>query len=208
MRLILIRHGECSWNKERRIQGCRTDTSLNDRGKAQAEEVALALKEEKLTAIYSSPLSRAVNTAQPLAQIHGLEVNIDPDLREIDAGELEGLSAEEVRERYGYFWKEWRIGTGAATRLPGGESLVELQSRAWRSIQRISKRHPDGVVVVFSHLLAILAVVCRALELDLSNLLRLRQGAAAITILNLGEQGASLALFNDTCHLTDGGNTE
>ena len=207
MRLILIRHGECSWNKERRIQGCRSDTSLNERGKAQAEKMARALKEEKVTAIYSSPLNRAVNTAQPLARARRLEVNIDPDLKEIDAGELEGLSEEELRKHYGEFWKEWRKGSGS-TRVPGGESLEELQRRGWRSIQRIMERHPDGVVVVFSHLLTIITLVCRALGLDLRNMWRLRQDEAAITILNLGEQDASLALLSDTCHLTNGGNTE
>jgi broad specificity phosphatase PhoE len=183
-----------------RIQGCRSDTSLNERGKEQAEKVALALREEKVDAIYSSPLKRAVNTAQPLAQIFSLEVNIEPDLREIDAGELEGLPVGELEKRYKGSWKQW-IKDSPTIPLPGGESVEELQRRAWGVIRRINGSHPEGVVVVFSHLFAILTIVCHILELDLVNMWRLRQNEAGITVLEVAQRGNFLLSFNDTCHL-------
>ncbi len=199
MRLILIRHGESSWNQERRIQGI-SDIELNERGREQAEKISIALRGEKVNAIYSSPLKRAVDTAKAIAQVHHLEVNIEPDLRELDVGELDGLREKEVNQRYGEFWKEWRKGDGSI-HLPGGESLEELQRRAWRAIQHIDGKHSNEVVIVVSHLFAIRTIICQALGLELGKSGRLKQDVAAISILNLEEQGSSLVLFNDTCHL-------
>ena len=199
MRLILIRHGESSWNRERRIQGI-SNIELNERGRKQAEKIAIALRGEKVDAIYSSPLKRAVDTAKAIAQVHHLEVNIEPDLRELDVGELDGLREKEVNQRYGEFWKEWRKGDGSI-HLPGGESLEELQRRAWRAIQHIDGKHSNEVVIVVSHLFAIRTIICQALGLELGKSGRLKQDVAAISILNLEEQGSSLVLFNDTCHL-------
>ncbi|MFC1924252.1 histidine phosphatase family protein, partial [Chloroflexota bacterium] len=88
MRLILVRHGETSWNYQGRIQGCRSDTELSQKGRAQAEKIAIALRREKLGAVYSSTLRRARDTAQAIAQDCQLEVRLNHDLREIDAGEL------------------------------------------------------------------------------------------------------------------------
>jgi len=200
MRLILIRHGETFWNWERRIQGCRSNTELNQRGKEQAEKIASLLGKQKVDAIYSSPLKRAVDTAQAIAQACGLGMNVAPELREIDAGELEGLSEEELGKRYKAFWREWRKGNSSLP-LPGGESLEGLQRRAWGEIERIMERHPNETVAVISHLFANLTIICQALGLDLDNMRYLRQDPAAINILEITRQGNSLLLFNDTCHL-------
>ena len=201
MRLILVRHGESFWNEQKRVSGF-TDIDLNEKGKEQAKRLAIALKKEKVAAIYSSPLKRCVDTAQAIAQLCYLEVNIDPDLKELDTGELEGLPEEEISKRYGEFWKEWRRGSGSL-HLPGGESLEELQIRAWRAIHRIAKRHAEEVVVVVSHLFTILVIISQVLGLELRYLRRLRQDEAAISILNMEEQGNSLVLLNGTCHLRE-----
>ena len=200
MQLLLIRHGETPWNSERRVQGCRSDTELSQRGREQAEKIALVLRKQRVDAIYSSPLKRAVDTAKAIARACGLEVKVAFELREIDAGELEGLSQEELRKRYGEFWKEWRE-SNPSFPLPGGESLEELQRRAWGEIERIMGRHPEETVAVVGHLLANLAIICRALGLHLGNMGLLRQEPAAINILQMTQQGSSLLQFNDTCHL-------
>ena len=197
----MVRHGESYWNEQRRVSGF-TDIDLTEKGKEQAKRLAIALKKEKVSAIYSSPLKRCVDTAQAIAQLCYLEVNIDPDLKELNAGELEGLPEEEISKRYGEFWQEWRRGSGSL-HLPEGESLEELQIRAWRAIQRIAKRHPDEVVVVVSHLFTILVLISQVLGLELRYLRRLRQDEAAISILNMEEQGNSLVLLNGTCHLRE-----
>ncbi len=200
MRLILIRHGETSWNRERRIQGCRSNTELSQRGREQAEKLASRLRNQKLDAVYSSPLMRAVDTAQAIARTHGLKVSVDADLREIDAGELDGLSEQDLLSRYKDLWTEWRQGH-AALHLPGGESLEELQNRTWGAIERIMGANPHGTVAAIGHLVANSVIICRVLGLDLHNMQRLRQDPTAITILELGREGNSLLLFNDTCHL-------
>jgi len=200
MRLILVRHGETSWNCQGRIQGCRSDIELSQKGRAQAEQIAIALRREKLDAVYSSTLERARDTAQAIAQDCQLEVRLDHDLREIDAGELEGLLGKELGGQYSKFWNEWRKGS-PSLHIPGGESLEELQIRAWAAIQCITRKHPDEVVAVVGHFFANLTIICQALGFDLRYMGRLRQDPAAINILELANRRNTLLLLNDTCHL-------
>lgn len=201
LRIILVRHGESSWNEEGRVQGFR-DTELSEKGKQQAQLVAQALSEEKITAVYSSPLKRALDTARAIAQVHHLEVDTDTDLKEINLGELEGLTLDELRSQHSEFLRQWAEGK-SSYRMPGGESLAELQERAWEAIQRIVQSHPQGVIVITSHTFTNLVIICRALELELSHFRRLKQDVAAINILDYEESGFSLKLLNDTCHLGD-----
>jgi broad specificity phosphatase PhoE len=203
MRLILVRHGETRWNQENRVLG-HTEIELNEKGRKQAERLALTLKDETVAAIYSSPLRRARETAGEIARFHGLEVVTDDALKEVDAGELDGLTYQEMIERYGDFLKEW-IKNDPSLKMPGGESMAELQQRAWPVVERIVRDHPDGVVILVSHSFAILSIICRAIGLNLSHFRRLRLSVASISIINFGERGTSLVLFNDTCHLESGG---
>ena len=89
VQVILVRHGETDWNKARRVQGGNSDTQLNQSGKEQAESLALRLKQEEVQAIYSSPLLRALDTAQAIARHHQVEVQIEPALKELNVGDLE-----------------------------------------------------------------------------------------------------------------------
>lgn len=107
MNLILVRHGETEWNRTGRCQGV-ADIDLNHNGKKQIGELARSLKDEDISAVYSSDLKRAVETAEEIASYHKLKVRIDRDFREMDQGELEGLGFDEIRERYGHLLKEWR----------------------------------------------------------------------------------------------------
>jgi len=205
MKLILVRHGETEWNRENRVVGF-ADIGLNDEGRKQVRRLALALKEEKVDAIYSSPLSRAWETALEIARFHNGQVKADDAFQEMDAGELDGLTYEDMRERYGEFIKQWLRDPGSCT-MPGGESLAGVQERAWLAVERVREKHPDGAVMVVSHNFVIMSIICRALGLDLGQFRRLRLNLASISILNIGQRGTSLVLFNDTCHLEgeDGG---
>jgi broad specificity phosphatase PhoE len=200
MKLILIRHGETEWNKQRRIQGCRSDTRLSPKGLEEADRLAAVLRKERIDAIYASPMKRASETAQIIAEACKLPVNVFNELREIDAGELDGLFERELAGPYETAWKEFRNGN-ASTPLPGGESLQDLQKRTSWAVDRMLEKHIDGTVLVVAHLLANLAMVCRVLGIDLSQIARLKQAPASITILELTTQGNSLILLNDTCHL-------
>jgi broad specificity phosphatase PhoE len=200
MKLILIRHGETEWNKQRRIQGCRSDTRLSQKGLEQADRLAAALRKERIDAIYASPMKRASETAQIIAEACKLPVHVFNELREIDAGELDGLFERELTGPYETAWKEFRNGN-ASTPLPGGESLQDVQKRTSWAVDRMLEKHIDGTVVVVAHLLANLAMVCQALGINLGQIARFKQAPASITILELTTQGNSLFLFNDTCHL-------
>jgi broad specificity phosphatase PhoE len=200
MKLILIRHGETEWNKQRRIQGCRSDTRLSPKGLEQADRLAAVLRKERMDAIYSSPMKRASETAQIIAEACKLPVHVFNELREIDAGELDGMFERELTGPYETAWKEFRNGN-ASTPLPGGESLQDLQKRTSWAVDRMLEKHIDGTVVVVAHLLANLVIVCQVLGINLSQIARFKQAPASITILELTTQGNSLLLFNDTCHL-------
>jgi broad specificity phosphatase PhoE len=107
-KLILVRHGETERNSGARLQGGKSDLSLNDRGRRQVRYLGLALKDEKLEAVYSSPLKRALDTAQAISAHHLLKVQTDPALAEIDMGFIDGLDLAQVKESQPDFWKRWR----------------------------------------------------------------------------------------------------
>ncbi len=196
----MVRHGETEWNKLHRIQGGASNIPLNETGRQQAEYLALRLRSESIQAIYSSPLSRSLDTAQAIAQYHQLEVLLEPDLLEFNLGELDGKRQNEV----GKSFHEIVITSSQGEifpRVPGGESLKEVQQRAWSTILRLVSCHPEGVLVVVSHLLTISTIIYSGLNLPLLETGRLRLDPASISILAFDEQIPRLLLLNDTCHL-------
>lgn len=202
MRLILIRHGETERNRQRRVQG-RSDVAMNRVGRGQAEAIALALRGEKIQALYSSPLQRCLVTARAISRLLGVAIEVEPGLQELNTGELDGLTAEEIASRYGSFWQQWHSNQLGWAQFPGGETLAEAQQRAWAAIQGIKERHGQGTVLVVGHQFIIMVIVLQALELDLSHFRKLRPLAnGALTILDFGEDGVTLTRYNDTCHLT------
>jgi broad specificity phosphatase PhoE len=126
LKLILVRHGETYWNKERRVQGGASDIQLNDTGLEQARNIAAFLKNEPIAAILSSPLQRAIATAEAIASHHQLPVEVDQGLRELKVGELEGMPVSNLTTTFSHFLMQWWQ-DGGAMKLPNGESLVELQ---------------------------------------------------------------------------------
>jgi broad specificity phosphatase PhoE len=200
MRLILIRHGETDANKARLALG-RADVELNEHGRWQAQRLALSLKDKPIDAIYSSPLKRALATAKPIASSHALEVQVDEGLIEMDIGEMEGLTFQQVGERYPHFLQVWLGGQAANEPMPGGECLLDVQDRAWQAIERIREREEQGTVAVVTHNFVILTLLCRVLGLELADFRRLRHSVAAKSVLEMGRDRAILVGFNDTCHL-------
>ena len=202
-RIILVRHGETEWNRSRRIQGSNSNISLNETGRQQAESLALRLKSEPVQAIYSSPLQRTLDTAQAIARHHQLEVQLEPDLREFDLGELEGIKIEDLNKSYREILLINSQGE-ILPRVPGGESLKEVQQRVWSTVQRLVSQHPDGLIVVVSHYFALLTIICHGLNLPLLEMARLRLDAGSMSILTFDGQFPRLLLLNDTCHLETG----
>lgn len=200
MRLILIRHGETESNRQRLALG-REDVPLNEKGRRQAAALLASLDGVPLAAVYASPLRRAIETARPLAEARGLEVQVDEDLTEMAVGELEGLSPQELRERYGDFLREWFSTEAGRLRMPGGESLQDVEDRAWAVIERLRERHPDERVVVVTHNFTLHAVLCKALGLPLASFRRFRHDLAARAVLELRDDRTVVVSLNDTCHL-------
>lgn len=199
MRIVLVRHGRTDWNREFRVQG-QSDIPLNSTGKAQAEAIARALKDENVQIVYSSPLSRAYQTAQAIAKPHQLKVQTDERLKELDVGSVDGVHYPRLKTEASGFYSDW-IANPAYARWPGGESLKELQSRIWDFIQSISNTDWEGAMVITSHLFSILTILCRILGMELSTFRRLNLSVASISIVELSAEQSYLMLFNDTCHL-------
>ena len=204
MKLILVRHGETSWNEERRVQGGDSDIELNDTGLEQAKKLATFLEHESIAAILSSPLQRAIATAEVIASHHQLPVEVDQGLKELKVGELEGMSVSNLRTTFSQFLMQWWQ-DGGTTKLPNGESLVELQQRAWKAVERLLERHKTSpehnegtIVVVVSHYFVTLAIILKALDLPLDYFPRFRLDPGGVSILEVRDHGVRLVTFNDT----------
>jgi broad specificity phosphatase PhoE len=160
MRIFLLRHGATDWNLAGKCQGA-TDLELNETGLMQAETAALGLSREKIDAIYSSNLRRALQTAGAVGRFHNLPVLVEEDLRELDHGALEGLTFAEIHAARPDFIRQWRD-TPEDAAIPGGEKLIEVERRAWNALGRIASRHRlEETLVIVSHNFPILAVICR-----------------------------------------------
>lgn len=160
MRIFLLRHGETDWNLQGRCQGV-TDLDLNERGRKQAWDVAACLSTERIDAIYSSDLKRALHTAEFIRRSHDLEVTVDGNFRELNHGAFEGLTFTDIRACYPEFLKRWRS-EPAELMIPAGERLVDVEERAWKGMERIVRTHSPGqTVVVVSHNFPILTILCR-----------------------------------------------
>jgi probable phosphoglycerate mutase len=148
-RVLLVRHGQSEGNAEGRFGG-HTATPLSARGRRQAEATARALLEEKITAIYSSDLSRAVETAMPLARLTGLDVEQTEAFRERSVGVMEGLTFEEAAERHPLQYAAL-IRRDFDHVLLGGESYRQMLDRASAQLDHVIEHHRGGRLVVFSH---------------------------------------------------------
>ncbi|MEW6572731.1 MAG: alpha-ribazole phosphatase [Bacillota bacterium] len=199
-RIYLIRHGETLWNHALKYQG-HTDIGLSDRGIRQAKALAKRLSSERFAAFYASDLRRAIDTARIVAGPHNGRVLPVPALREINFGEWEGLTRDEIKARFPDVSRQW-WDTPYTTRLPGGETLEEVSTRAVQALEGIALSHPDEQVVVVSHGGTIRAAIATFLYMDLNQYWRLKQDNAALNILEVLEKGrAMLLLFNDCVHL-------
>ena len=183
-----------------RCQGF-ADIDLNDNGRRQIEELAKSLRNESISAVYSSDLKRAGDTAKAIAEYHKLSVEFDPDLREMNQGDLEGLTFIEIRERYARLLNEWRENPHRV-RFPGGESFKELQERAWRAIEKIYKRHTQGTVVVVSHQFTISMLLCKFTGVGLEEFGKFKLKAASKNIILFKNGNFNVDILNDVTHLT------
>lgn len=197
--LLLVRHGQTDLNRDQRVQG-RSDHSLDETGRGQAALLARRLSRAPVRAVFSSPLRRAMETAQAIAGRHGLEVRCEAGLTEMDVGELDGITYRELRDRFGDFVRDWERDPGSV-RMPGGETAQEVLARAWPVLQHAAGAAQEGAVVVVSHSFTLQALVCQAMDIPLAHLERVRHDVAAVTTLAVRDGDFVLRCLNDRCHL-------
>ncbi len=158
--LWLVRHGQTDWNAAGRIQGW-TNIPLNAAGLAQAHELAARLPAQTFSAVYSSPLSRASQTAAALATALRLPVRLEPDLREICRGVLEGLTLSEARQRHPEIialLDSESLEAGAT----GGETTRAVARRMAQAATTIANHHPNQKILVVSHGFSLATLICQA----------------------------------------------
>lgn len=200
-RIILIRHGETEWNRLHRFQG-RSDIPLNETGHMQARALAHALRNEDITAIYTSPLRRAVDTARHVARFHpSLTLLEDAGLLEMDLGDFEGMAGQKWATSYPQFRTQWES-SPASLAMPGGESLADVQLRAVQTLTRISGNSlPGSTVVLCSHNFVIVALLCFAADISLDRFREMRQDTASLNVLFSDGRAWRLGTVNDRRHL-------
>ena len=200
-RIIAIRHGETAWNVDTRIQG-HLDIPLSANGRWQAERLAEALRDETITAIYASDLTRAWETAQYVGQVHGLQLNKEVGLRERDFGDFEGKTFAEIELLLPEQSLRWR------KRDPefypaGGESLTAMRTRVLEAAERLAAQHPGEQIALVGHGGVMDVLYRAATRLDIQAPRTWTLGNAAINRLLWTPEGFTLVGWADTQHLDE-----
>jgi broad specificity phosphatase PhoE len=202
-RLYLVRHGATQLSAEDRFAG-DIGVSLSADGRSQAERLAVRVRDHSISAIYSSPLSRAVETARIIATGCGLEPSLSDGLREIHHGHWEGLTRQEVESGFAAEYAAWE--EDPFTFAPeGGESGVSVLARALPALREIVVRHAGLNVLAVSHKATIRLLLSSLLGFDPRGYRdRLDQAPACLNVLDFRDPvRARLMLFNDTSHYSD-----
>lgn len=156
----LVRHGQTDWNLAGRWQGQSPDAPpLNQTGRAQVLALGSQLKAPPISVIYASDLLRTRQTAELLAKPLGLQVILEPRLREMDLGEWEGMLSDEIKAQYPRELAE-RTRDPLNTQAPGGEALIQVVERCLAAADEIAARHPDETVMIIAHGVSLAALIC------------------------------------------------
>lgn len=203
IKIILVRHGETEWNRLHIFQG-RSDIELNRKGNIQAQALALALQNENMTAIFSSPLTRAKETALHIHRFHSTVPLIENSgLIEMNLGDFEGMKGSQWKEQYKDFRKQWEQNPGTLA-MPNGESLYGVQQRSVKALNTIINMYsPGDTLLICSHNFVIVSLLCFASGTALDNFRKLRQDTASLNIIYKDELGFAVERVNDCRHLKE-----
>jgi probable phosphomutase (TIGR03848 family) len=197
-RIILIRHGVNDYIAARRLAARLPGVHLNEQGRAQAEALARRLADVPLAAVYSSPLERTVETAQPLAASHGLSVVVVEGIGETDCGEWTGRLVDEVSQTE--LWRQILV-YPSGVRFPGGEGMADVQKRMVTALESLRQAHPGQTIAVVSHSDPIKTALAYYIGLHLDLYHRLVISPASISELEFTPYGPRLLRCNDCAHL-------
>ena len=199
LRLLLLRHAETDWNRERRYQGW-TDTSLSAAGHAQAEAAARLLSGSRLGAVWASPLRRARDTAAAIAAPHGLEVQTDPAFREMGFGPWEGLTVSEVSARFPDAYRIWIEAPHRAS-WSGAETLAEVRERVLAGLDELRGAYAGQTVCLVAHGVSSRILILEALGLGLDRIWSLQISSTGISELEFRDDWTALHRMNTLVHL-------
>ena len=199
MELILIRHGETDWNRERFFRG-REDVALNANGIAMADLTAEALKGKVFDAIYSSPLKRAMVTATRIAMPHQIDVRAKWDFIDVDYGVWTGMKEDEVKAKWGRDYDRWQKNP-ARVRFLRGESMKKAWKRVNSGLREIMFLHGTGSVVIVSHRIPIKMMTAYLLDEKPRDIVKIKHDPCAISVFELEERRPRPVVLNDSGHL-------
>ncbi len=203
-RLFLVRHGETEWNKASKVQGSM-DTELSDLGLKQAELLAKRLETEDIEVVYSSSLKRALRTAEIAARYNRCNVVKSEEYHEIRLGPWEGLTINEIKEKYSEHFRTYREDP-ANFKLPGAETFLDLTARTYNAINEIVRENKGRNILLVSHGTAIKAAIIRILGIDIVNYSKFKIDNASISIIGFPEdlpERPVVFCLNDTNHLKE-----
>ncbi len=196
--IILVRHGETDWNRQKIFRG-RADIELSETGAKQAELLAKYLSQAGVAAIYSSPLKRALKTAEAIASYHRLDIKTTSGLIDFDYGKWQGLPHQVVKASYQELYAAW-LKSPHRVKMPAGESLDDVTKRAIGVVDEVIGQH-EGTVVLVSHRVVNKVLICALLGLDNSHFWNIKQDVGAITIFTYENDCFILTRHNDTSFL-------
>ena len=197
--ILLIRHGETEWNREEVFRG-RADVPLSKRGREQARLLGEALKGSGVQTVYTSPLSRARQTADPVARALGLEAQVEERLVDMSFGQWEGRPRAEVEKADPALYRAW-LTQPQDFRPPDGESLANVIARAWPAMGEIAARHKGGRAAIVTHRVVCKVLLCSALGAGEAAFWRVRVDTASISLLDASDDLWVVTRLNDTHHL-------
>lgn len=201
-RFILVRHARTVWNTEKKYGG-HSNVSLDETGKKQIHQVSKRLKDYPIKAVYASDLDRAYETALPIAGYHNLPVIKIDGLREINFGQWEGKTYDQIICHHQELMDAW-IKDPYNTCLPDGESLTDLQERVVRCIKEILSAHSEETVVIVTHAGPIWVLISYVLGVPLNNYWRIKLSNTSVSIIDFYEDGYGIiSLLNDVSHLEE-----
>lgn len=200
VRIILVRHGETTWNIEGRYQG-QEDTPLSPRGLEQGRLLAEGLRNIPIDRCLASPLQRSFQTCRLCADLHNLQVGTDERLLEINHGCWEGVLAADIQRQYPVEFAQWHREPHLVQMPGGGESLEDVRKRARAAFDEYAARYEGETVLVAAHDAVNKAIICDLLGLGMEHFWQIKQDNTCINVLEYGEGHWRVVLLNSTRHL-------
>ena len=198
-RLLLVRHGITEFNSSRRFMGY-SDIELSATGYRQVERLRDRLVDDKIDAVYSSDLRRALVTAEVISSEHKMDIVTCPELREVNYGNVEGLTFEEIRRLYPEV-AESVANFSLRLEFPGGEGFLEFIERTSKFLDRLNSHTPSETVLIVSHSGPLRVLVCHLLGIDQSHWRQIRLDNASLSIVETYPQRVILSLLNGVSHV-------